>query len=152
MGGPMNDLIERIEAASGPDREIDCLIAVAASNEPTARVAYLAGYRWYKKPGAGRIPFAGAFGSGADLGMIFHERRYTDSIDAALALVPEGFEWSLEYQAGHHVSSDVECMIAIAKLGDPCRDWESESYTPALALCAAALKVRAYLKETNNAD
>lgn len=120
----MNDLIERIEAASGPDREIDQDIheLVKMGLQETTGKAY---------------PWS---------------LYYTKYIDAALTLVPEGFEWSLEYQAGHHVSSDVECMVAIAKLGDPCRDWESTSYTPALALCAAALKSRAYLKETNNAD
>lgn len=66
----------------------------------------------------------------------------TQSIDAALTLVPDGFEWCLEYQAGHHVSCESECMIAIAKLGDPCFDWEATAATPALALCAAALKAR----------
>jgi len=116
----MNDLIERIEAASEDNADLFRAAATAVFGfVPDAMNRFLA---------------AGAF------------------TDAALTLVPEGFEWSLEYQAGHHVSSDVECMIAIAKLGDPCRDWESTSYTPALALSAAALKADAYLKETNNAD
>jgi hypothetical protein len=114
----MNDLIERIEAASRGSRALDWEIHVH---------------------------------DGIDgKGMYGPHPRYSFSIDAALTLVPEGFEWSLEYQAGHHVSSDVECMVAIAKLGDPCFDWEATSATPALALCAAALKARAYLKETNN--
>lgn len=115
----MNDLIERIEAATPESAERDELgIAI---NEALDIASY-----------------------------ITDDGDPTQSIDAALTLVPKGFEWCLEYQAGHHVSSDVECMVAIAKLGDPCRDWESTSATPALALSAAALKARAYLKETNN--
>lgn len=67
----------------------------------------------------------------------------TQSIDAALTLLPgPDWEWSLEVQAGHHVSRESECMIAIAKVGDPMRGWESTAATPALALCAAALKAR----------
>lgn len=126
----MNDLIERIEAASGPDRELD--------------------HEIYEYLGSPVVRMVSATTHGTDL--VNWAPFYTASVDAALTLVPEGFEWSLEYQAGHHVSSDVECMIAIAKLGDPCRDWEATAATPALALCAAALKARAYLKETNNAD
>lgn len=146
MGATMNDLIERIEAASGPDREIDREIMLSS------------GYRYEQRDIGCRYED----GSVAldwvyveiktDKWRSTHPLSFTSSIDAALTLVPEGFEWSLEYQAGHHVSSDGECMVAIAKLGDPCRDWESTSATPALALCAAALKSRAYLKETNNAD
>lgn len=145
----MNDLIERIEAASGPDRELDELIRcevfapwgayVKQSPINGSWCIYHVGYDGKERLwGPRNITPEQRFG------------RFSSSIDAALTLVPEGFEWSLEYQAGYHVSSDVECMIAIAKLGDPCRDWESESYTPALALCGAALKARAYLKETNN--
>ena len=132
----MNDLIERIEAASGPDRGTDLAIAEFAFDQRIPPPCY------------------GGRPTNYDprMWLARHGWSPTASIDAALTLVPEGFEWSLEYQAGHHVSSDVECMIAIAKLGDPCRDWESTSYTPALALSAAALKARASLKETNNAD
>lgn len=151
MDEETSELIEKIEVAGGPDRELDAEIGVAASRYDDSRIVYAKGKRWYRSPGKGRIPFhVGGGNGGTSFGVIYQQTRYTASLDAALTLVPEGFEWSLEYQAGHHVSSDGECMVAIAKLGDPCRDWESTSATPALALCAAALKARAYLKETNN--
>jgi len=50
---------------------------------------------------------------------------YTTSLDAALTLVPEGCGWMV--------------MSSAAKVGV----WPSHGATPALALCAAALRARA---------
>lgn len=144
----MSDLIERIEGALGPDSQLDCLIAVAASKEPTARVAYMAGRRWYKKPGAGRIAFAGAFGNGAALGIIFQAHRYTTSIDAAMMLVDPmwlakvGELWDGDRKSGW-------ARVALyTRVADGRTFWDADfdavAATPALALCAASLKASAH--------
>jgi len=86
------ELIERIEAASGPCRELDAEIAVAVSEYPDARVVWANGCRWFKSAGPNRMPFVGAGGKGANLGVIFQNARYTASVDAALSLVDDGVE------------------------------------------------------------
>lgn len=54
------------------------------------------------------------------------------SIDAALTLLPEGWEWELSWIYGR----------ACAKLGDPVLSIDCDGSTPALALVAACLKAR----------
>ena len=54
-----------------------------------------------------------------------HARRYTESLDAAVTLVPDGLGWMI--------------MGNAAKVGR----LPSRGATPALALCAAALRARA---------
>lgn len=67
----------------------------------------------------------------------------TQSLDAAMTLLPgPDWEWSLEVQAGHLYFASEEQMVAIVKIGDPLRGWESTAATPALALCAASLRAR----------
>ena len=64
--------------------------------------------------------------------------HYTTSLDAALTLVPEGWEWELEWEH----STVAETEIARCKMGDPLLFIDPEAATPALALCIAALKAR----------
>lgn len=112
----MTDLIARLEAAEGPDRELDAEIE-----------NLLAG------------------GSDRDLEYIVSNGvedttappRYTASIDAALTLVPEGWTWGIMHCAGappevcfyRAVCGVYSSIVAVAA-------------TPALALCIAALKAR----------
>lgn len=130
----MNDLIERIEAATPESAEREEL--GVAINEALDIASY-----------------------------ITDDGDPTQSIDAALTLVPEGWRFGIE-QAGSYDGSpkDEAWCWPYESNFDP--DWQSgqQGYrdapdgtqgfaaTPALALCAAALKARAYLKETNNAD
>ena len=129
----MNDLIERIEAASKGSRALDWEIHVH---------------------------------DGIDgKGMYGPHPRYSFSIDAALTLVPEGWMFGFERAGSYDGSPKDEAWCWPYESNfDP--DWQSgqQGYrdapdgargfaaTPALALCAAALKSSAYLKETNNAD
>ena len=55
---------------------------------------------------------------------------YTTSLDAALTLVSEGWEWQLSFEDDK----------GICRMGDPLLLIEPEAATPALALCIAALK------------
>lgn len=100
-----DELIKRLEVATGPDRALE--IDIWRQFSPNA------------KEGFEPLPWLAC---------------YTSSIDAALQLVPEGFEWELQRQDD----------IAFAKLGDPLLYLEGEAKTPAIALCIAALKSRSH--------
>lgn len=109
-----HELIARIESATGPDRELDCRIwcAVERQNFDVCRQV---------------VPNFGEWLAPS----------YTASIDAALSLVPDGHQWSLS-----------ECAMPdryYAGLGSrkaSGRSFVAQAATPALALCAAALKAR----------
>ena len=64
-------------------------------------------------------------------------KPYTFSIDAALTLVPEGWEWTIE--SGGHVE------LVKDRMRGPYI--EGNAVTPALAICIAALRA---LKGTDN--
>ena len=124
----MEDLIKRIEAADGPDRGLDAEICEAmgftvvghyrrGSNEP------IRGYSWQPVP------------------------RYTSSIDAAMTLVPEG--WRLQLSEWDH--EDLRAKgpwQAILERNGTRGDFMEpaprcdHAKTPALALCAAALRAK----------
>ena len=105
------ELIARIEAATGPDREIDRAIMELLCLAPDYAADW--GGRGFERP----APFA-----------------YTASIDAALTLVPDGHDkWAVSGRNAAVVqSSNKEVTHA---------EWMYAA-TPALALCAAALKAR----------
>lgn len=112
-------LIERIESADGPDRELDAEIAVAIRYFPQN-----VGFVWKNDlepncPEIGRVTCVTSLGTG---GPHYAAPRYTASIDAALTLFPD--------QTGPW--SAWNCAIPRVR----------DAATPALALCAAALKAR----------
>lgn len=108
-------LIARVEAAEGPSRELDAEIARA-----TGWTTYPVG--WWLAP---------------DKTSHTEPPRYSESLDAAAALVPEGHNWSLD---------------VLLRDGNEARtfygahpneiDTEATGATPALALTAAALRAR----------
>lgn len=76
----LKDLRERLEAAEGPDRELDCAIAVD-----------ILGYR--KLTTTGPEPIVNNPAQPADIGWTCP--KYTASLDAAVALVGRcGFDWA----------------------------------------------------------
>lgn len=129
-------LAELCEQASGPDRELDCLIAVAIDwrwseweeGEPlVSALATKHGIEWLVKS--------------AQSGMSIWRNIpcFTASIDATMKLVPE--EWFIDlsirpapmrpsaaYTRPQHVERGIWYRV--------------EATTPALALCAAALRAR----------
>lgn len=140
-------LIERLERATGPDRELDLAIHIAI--DPDGNIAHVTqeyprglnhqeGYAWdfYQKSivyekwtSDGRCPVNGGYPL----------PEYTALIDAAMELVPEG----------HHVGLDTAIpgepySFASIKLnGDPVGHPANHSgRTPAIALCIASLKSR----------
>ncbi len=111
----ISELIARIEAATGPDQELDAEIHLLATKNTIACVADIM--------------------AGCELG--WEHPAYTASIDAALKLAPEGWDWIIGASAGS--------KFPVANLGRSYptnKNVAHEAATPALALCAAALKAR----------
>jgi hypothetical protein len=109
------ELAERCEKATGPDRELDLAIA---------RASYGHGFP--------------IFGERVNYDPALWLERYgpiTASLDAAMTLVPEGMVWFVEAYPGDHSEAAVRWPYYDAD--------ERRAATPALALCAAALKARA---------
>lgn len=117
---PMNDFIERLGKAAGPDRELDALIHFAVTPELHLDAVcrkdgwIVGGNHWQPT----KAP------------------EYTRSIDAALTLVPEGRWWVL--------NSGVQTGTAHAKVsaGKTWETHEGDGFTPAIALYIAALRAR----------
>ena len=117
----MIELIERIEALEGPDREVDRLVGRAAGwrHVPSGK------YDWMKPSGMyctiGLPPF-------------------TASLDAAMTLVPEGWSGLLGFRGTHDYIEERGHAHIQTIVGE--KEAYAEASTPALALCAAALRAR----------
>lgn len=124
------DLAARCEAASGPDRELDCLIYCATAQ---SHFEY-----W---GGECVLAVQGGFSARLDWKDLPHP---TASIEAALTLVPEGYNWSLDYinrRCGAVLNNTPYGKFAIL----------ADAATPALALTAAALRAHANKTQTDGA-
>jgi len=139
----LTKLADRCEKANGPERELDCLIFEAQhllllpihrgtiDGKPTGQ---------YFDQDGNQLPERAPF--------------YTTSIDAAVTLIPDGFCLAslgfcedYEYPAGWHCElvAQPEHYVFVG-LDDPMnfhREDPRRIRTPALALCAAALRARA---------
>lgn len=128
MADDKTDIAKVVEGLDGPDREVDAEIALAVSYancRPRTTEEYP------------KTPIENQYGHG-----IFPP-AYTASIDAAMTLVPEGWSVGLGDLRGR------DPVIWRAHLRDhnnpdpSTRQWvEGNCATPALALCAAALRAR----------
>lgn len=132
----LSSLIERIEKSEGADREIDARIQ-----------CWLHGvrYQYHFQPHVGdgtQIEFTRPPKRSREVSkdgnppapLVPHAPRYTDSVDAALTLVPRDHYWALNMM-GERTGYNA-CCVKAGQL-----EW-SEAATPALAICAAALKAR----------
>jgi hypothetical protein len=118
----IDGLVERLEKASGPDRQLDGAIAMLIDDVPD----------WCRGPttvGTYEHPKRG----------ILNARRFTESIDAAMTLVPEGWCWGLfdEPNAWLWPTATRDLLTGI----------QGKGATPAIALCIAALRARAQADE-----
>ena len=115
------DLAERCEQASGPDRELDARIYILTTGGSAADADYAA----------------------TDPDVTCKPLRYTASLDAALTLVPEGWAWAVYGGAREEIVATAYCVPNGGRL--PWPDWVTDicAATPALALCAAALRALA---------
>lgn len=126
------DLAERCETG-GPDFETDGDIKLAIAAEMIA---------------AGKSKDEVVSAVGGDL--YSDPRRYTASIDEAVMIVPDGFRWEIDsigYKLGvyQHGKARAVVMHPFSSGGDP--RWVAFARTPALAICAAALRARAAMEK-----
>ncbi len=115
-------LIARVEAARGPDRELDAEITCAAYPELALK--------WCDKTEAFHTP----------QGQRVRVLPYTGSLDAAATLVPSGWFVMLGYQKD--ARSAGASLTEYPAWQNRGRDASGEAATPALALTAAALRAR----------
>lgn len=125
------DLAERVEAASGPDRGLDW--EIFCIHQPN-RLPY---YERSLETARSAAEANGIWSVRADA-IIQHERglmcpRYTASIDAAMTLVPDDLPIAF---------MSVEDVFHAGLGNDDSGNaiWYAVAATPALALCAAALR------------
>ena len=146
--GVLSDLIARLEAATGPDRELD--FAVRQDADPgfhswhrwALREAALYRDGWHEKCGRkilGPVLLRTRKREALSLYRRYADEStppYTSSLDAALTLVPGGEWWCLQAMLGGRYQ-------ALVSLDCPAEQIEGFGKNPALALCISALKARA---------
>lgn len=145
----LSDLIERLEKATGPDRELDVAIGFAVGRIRERDGNYL-------------------YATGNDSDMVVEPNEYDDhlvsqplsyytaSIDAALTLVPEGSWAGLDPiffdEPGRVLFDAIICRPDWSQW-TPAGEWigrkEARAATPALALCIAALRARLSQENTD---
>ena len=132
----MRDLIAKIEAATGPDRVLDGDIWIAINGWQERDGCRIPDGVWHRQDPNDRIAFEAP-------------PAFTASIDAALTLVPKGCGWSAHYVR----PSDYAPFRGIAEAFDESGNWlhDADAATPALALCAAALRARLAMRDTGDA-
>ena len=142
----VSGLIERIEAAGGPDREIDCLIWGTLDGrslewQGSLLVEKTEGPIGWIDPGEHQRNFGCNRADQGSNGI----RAYTASIDAAMTLLPDNCGFVMWYPVGKRPSVALQFGYEdhpAPKTVDGWGDYSSGA-TPALALCAAALKAKA---------
>lgn len=112
----MDELIARLEKATGQDRDLDARIAYAVK-PALARCGTLE--EWLQTSASKKV------------------LTYTWSIDDALTLVPDKLRWSL---VGSGKGADMATVSDSYPVGN---HYFGDGPTAALALCIAALKARA---------
>ena len=121
----LNDLIARLEAATGPDRALDAEIAEACGTMPHGLTRALSNgepAEWWW--------------DGEDC---LWPPEFTASVDAAITLAPNDLMWFL----GRLDSSDMRFCATISERGAVgSKTWRGFSASPAIALCVAALNAR----------
>lgn len=114
----MTSLIERLEAATGPDRELDAEIAILAGGLPHGE--------HFPRPDGSIVSYLPDKPK-----HITRSKHYTASLDDALTLVPEGWDWTLD-RVNDGLTISARCGTHDQFFGA----------TPAIALTIAALKAR----------
>jgi len=134
----LNNLIERVEAASGPDRELDLAIMVALDLRPDW-LRKSTGELWVDASGRNPVVRWADQSVGRSVGNpnVDDGPKFTASLDAAMTLVPDDCTWLRLSPATMTVSRPDPNEKRWAK------HFDARAATPALALCAAALKARA---------
>jgi hypothetical protein len=140
------ELAERCEAATGADRGLDALIWWECGDGKRLCPEHSAAGRAVRAYYGADFDAHGNFRP--ETLATYGGERYTASLDAATTLVPEGWYW----MAGNrdrvtpraYVENGKPAFEGLSSRRNPGRHWcEVTAASPALALCAAALRARA---------
>lgn len=127
------ELADRVEAATGPDRELDAAIWLAVTPGATRKQTVI--------PANGQRQGWTIDETREATGRLIIVPHYTASLDAAMTLVPEGrFVGALnQCDPGGEWHARIECHHAVYE--------DATAKTAATALLAAALRARANVSE-----
>lgn len=136
------ELIERLEKLTGPDREIDAEIeaALCCPCYSESLPSLPDGWAWDFEAENDYVTVYMVLGNKTSKKLKrYSPPKYSESIDAALTIVPEGFKWKCGY--GRHVPHTAELRDYRDKpiLGTFIGECDSNR---AIALCIAALRAR----------
>jgi hypothetical protein len=148
MTSPLKELAERVEKASRPDRALDALIASRLRIPPDGAPDWLVNWFGHYAPmsGADNIGRVAAIHDNGREGVNWEAAPYTGSIDKALTLVPEGCVWALNFASMATIMKPGPNGVLDGRIVGQWPHDQSEAEqttTPALALCAAALRALA---------
>lgn len=129
-----DDLIARVEAATGPDRELDCLIFFYVKGIDEDASEWVAEREF---DGEERGPIMSSL---AD--HLFGVPKFSESIDSAVGLVPEGFSIHMTIQVDGLCFCYVHSNALVLQASAPGALSLPDRKPPAIALCAAALRAR----------
>lgn len=137
----MQELIAQLQVATEGERGLDLAIQTATSGKP-----------WYWMDSFQSVITWDQYGKGAPGNPVATLERFTSSIDDALMLVPEGWQWQSSNRApkphaGRAYIHNGELIYAgmSAAKNPKYRHEEATAATPAIALCIAALRARSAL-------
>ena len=132
----MQHLIERLEKATGSDRELDNFIVAAIGWKRIQTGSAAWPHFVWRTPDGAQFPDDGT-----------RVPNYTGSIDAASTLVPNGLTWNAGITDEHFGGPIVATAQVLTREFTP-KGWRSRGATPAIALCIAALSASMALTET----
>lgn len=131
----MQELIERLEKATGPDRELDLAILNAGAPAP-----------WVWLDRDRETVTSNKYGEGAVGNPVVSLERFTERLDDALELVPGGYALDVSFYTSG--SGDARLWQGDRHVGPyGASTWlrDIRPASPAIAVCIAALLARAAL-------
>jgi hypothetical protein len=136
-------LAERVEKASGPDRELDAEIMAVQHFQDDRYIGGKTGNPPSMRARHDRVWVSRA----TDEWVSTHPKDFTSSLDAAIALVPEGHTW-----AGGDLDEDGMPWACVTADKEPCRDFAGKAATVANSVCAAALRALSAQPQEGESD
>lgn len=139
----MNNLIKQLELVGGPDRKLDLAISVATN----FRGEFDPTYEWRWGAGGDEIEGHKDGKRRAALDPAQFVPRWTESIDAALRLVPGNHTWSVDSEEVDGAGDVIRPAARVCAYGKDCHIGDVRfGATPAIALCVAALDALSHIK------
>lgn len=131
----LKSIIERVEAASGPDRELDGLIAVATFQTVSTDDDLI--YARKRDPGEDATHPGHYFIKSRSGAQAVSAPAYTSSLDAVMALMPDGHTYDIG-----DCNEDNLPWACVTRMSGDCPDYAATGATVVLAWLSAILQAR----------